>query len=606
MTARPPAFVALTQRGVELARTIAAQLATGDVHGFAKRIDGADVAFADTAAHLARLFRDGRPIVGLCPAGILIRALAPHLADKGHEPPVLCVAEDGSTVVPLLGGHRGANELARQISEVLGVVPALTTASDLFLGFAIDDPPEGWRVGNRAATKGVTADLLSGAPVRLIDELSETIDTSWLELSSSSAGRTSVRLTERTAASGELVLCLHPATLALGVGCERGALAEELARFAGEMIETSEFSPDSIACVATIDLKENEPAIRELAHSLGKPLVLFPPGRLEQETPRLANPSEYVYRTVGCHGVAEGAALAAAGSTAALVMEKTADGRATLALARAPTIIQPYAEGRPPGWLAIVGIGPGDPAWRAPEATDAIGAATDIVGYGLYLDLVADIAAGKAGHDYPLGRERERVETALELAAQGKGVCLISSGDAGIYGMASLVFEVIEETAVEAWRRLDVRVIPGISAMHAAAARAGAPLGHDFCAISLSDLMTPWEAIERRLRAAAEADFVVVLYNPVSKRRRQGLPRAREILMAQRGGATPVVVARSLGRSGEEVRHITLAELEIDQADMLSLVLVGNSDTRRTPRAQGGSWTYTPRGYGAAHAKAAS
>ena len=606
MTGRTPVLVALTQRGAALAQTIGAALGSTEIHGYAARVDTADVTFTDAAKHLARLFREGRPIIGLCSTGILIRAIGPNLGDKKSDPPVVCVAEDGSAVVPLLGGHRGANKLAQQVADALGVRPALTTASDLSLGFALDEPPAGWRVGNRAAARSIAADLLSGAPVRLVNELPETVDTAWLTIPAADQGDAAIRLTERAVAKDEIALCLHPGTLALGVGCERGIGADDLARLTEAMISASGFSLDSIACIATIDIKENEPAIRDLARRLDKPLVLFAAPRLERETPRLANPSDYVFRTVGCHGVAEGAALAAAGSGAALVVEKTSGERATLAIARAPSIIEPYAEGRPPGWLAIVGIGPGERAWRAPEAAEAIAASSDLVGYGRYLDLIADLAAGKTRHEYALGEERARVEAALELAAQGKGVGLVSSGDAGVYGMASLVFEVLEETTVEAWRRLDVRVVPGISAMHAAAARAGAPLGHDFCAISLSDLLTPWDVIKRRLAAAASSDFVVTLYNPVSKRRRHGLPRAREILLASRSGSTPVIVARNLGRPGEEMLHTTLAELEIDHADMLSLVIVGNSETRRVANAHGGTWTYTPRGYGGVRRKAAS
>ena len=606
MTGRQPVFVALTPRGATLAQTIRTALGSGEVHGFAKRVDNAGHTFADPAAHIARVFREGRPIIGICSAGILIRALGAHLGGKNQDPPVVCVAEDGSAVVPLLGGHRGGNELARQIADTLGVRPALTTASDISLGFALDEPPDGWRVGNLAAAKSVAADLLSGAPVRLVNELPATVDTSWLTIPPGEEDGAAVRLTERALTGDETALCLHPGILALGVGCEHGVPTDDLSRLADGMISASGFSSESIACIATIDIKEGEPAIRDLARRFGKPLVLFSPDRLEQETPRLANPSEYVYRTVGCHGVAEGAALAAAGPKATLVVEKVAASRVTLALSRAPSIIQPYADGRPPGSLTVVGIGPGDSAWRAPEAAEAIDAATDLVGYGLYLDLVGDLAANKIRHDYPLGQERKRVEASLGLAALGKHVCLISSGDAGIYGLASLVFEVLEETPVEAWRRLDIRVVPGISAMQAAAARAGAPLGHDFCAISLSDLMTPWDVIERRLRAAADGDFVVVLYNPVSKRSRHGLPRARKILLASRSGSTPVIVARNLGRSGEDVRHITLSELEIDQADMLSLVVIGNSETRCVANGRGGSWIYTPRGYGAARTKAAS
>jgi cobalt-precorrin 5A hydrolase/precorrin-3B C17-methyltransferase len=158
--------------------------------------------------------------------------------------------------------------------------------------------------------------------------------------------------------------------------------------------------------------------------------------------------------------------------------------------------------------------------------------------------------------------------------------------------MASPLFELLEHEGDPAWKRIQITVAPGISALQAAAARAGAPLGHDFCAISLSDLLTPWAVIERRLQAAAEGDFVVALYNPVSKRRREALPKARDILLAHRPAETPVIIARNLGRPGEAVRRIELAALETDDVDMLTVLIVGSSQTRAMD-----DWVYTPRGY---------
>jgi cobalt-precorrin 5A hydrolase/precorrin-3B C17-methyltransferase len=209
------------------------------------------------------------------------------------------------------------------------------------------------------------------------------------------------------------------------------------------------------------------------------------------------------------------------------------------------------------------------------------------------------LATGKVQHAFDLGAEEARVAHALDLAADGRDVALISSGDAGIYAMATLVFELIERGGRPDWARLDITGLPGISAMQVAAARIGAPLGHDFCAISLSDLLTPWPAIERRLRAAAEGDFVVALYNPVSQRRKHQLAAARDILLKSRPAETPVVLGRNLGRPGEELRTATLAQLEPAEVDMLTVVLIGASTTRAIARPDGGQWIYTPRGYAA-------
>ena len=237
--------------------------------------------------------------------------------------------------------------------------------------------------------------------------------------------------------------------------------------------------------------------------------------------------------------------------------------------------------------------------WRTPEAGRLIAAADEVVGYDLYLDLVAGLVPAAKRTTFPLGQETERCAYALEQAGKGRNVALISSGDAGIYAMAALVEELVADGQVtDAASRVPVTVAPGISALQAAAARIGAPLGHDFCTISLSDLLTPWNAIEGRVRAAAEGDFVIAFYNPVSRRRRTQLADARAILLQHRPADTPVVLASNLGREEEQVRVTTLADLRVDDVDMLTLVLVGASSTR-TRTAQGRTRVFTPRGYAA-------
>jgi cobalt-precorrin 5A hydrolase/precorrin-3B C17-methyltransferase len=353
-------------------------------------------------------------------------------------------------------------------------------------------------------------------------------------------------------------------------------------------------APAALATVVSIDLKSDEPAVHALARHFGVPARFFPAARLLEETPRLANPSDLVFRETGCWGVAEGAALAAAGSAARLILPKRKSARATLAVAEAPAPFDGAAVGRKRGRLTVVGIGPGMAAWRTPEASAALVEAEHLVGYGLYLDLLGPLAEGKTRHETGLGDETGRARRALDLAASGASVALVSSGDAGIYGLATLVFELLEREERPDWRRIELAVAPGISALQAAAARAGAPLGHDFCAISLSDLLTPWPAIEARLNAAAAADFVVALYNPRSQRRRDQLAAARRIFLDHRPADTPVLLARNLGRDEEHVTVVSLAEFDPDAVDMLTLVLIGASSTRRVA---GTPWIYTPRGY---------
>jgi cobalt-precorrin 5A hydrolase/precorrin-3B C17-methyltransferase len=393
------------------------------------------------------------------------------------------------------------------------------------------------------------------------------------------------------------MLILHPTTLAIGVGCERGVPSEEVSALVARCLEESGLSPFSVAGIFSIALKAAEPAIHAVAQSLGVPARFFDAPALLAETPRLSERSEIVFRETGCWGVAEGAALAAAGPEATLVVAKQRSARATCAVARSPRIIEAAAQGRARGRLAVVGIGPGAAAGRTAEAERAIRAATDIVGYRLYLDLLGTLARGKTLHAFALGEEEARVRAALALAAEGRDVALVSSGDAGIYAMGSLVFELIERSENADWARVEVASYPGVSAMQVAAARLGAPLGHDFCAISLSDLLTPWPVIETRLKAAAAGDFVVAFYNPVSQRRRTQLAAARDILLAARPGETPVAIARNLGRDGEAVEITTLAALDPVDVDMLSIVLVGSRATRLVARPDGGRWMYTLRGY---------
>jgi precorrin-3B C17-methyltransferase len=249
------------------------------------------------------------------------------------------------------------------------------------------------------------------------------------------------------------------------------------------------------------------------------------------------------------------------------------------------------------GRLAIVGLGPGPAHWIAPEAMQALAAATDIIGYQPYLDRLPE-RLGQCRHGTDNRAERDRAQHALTLAAQGRQVAVVSGGDPGIFAMAAAVFEAID-TGEPAWRELDVTVVPGISAMQAAAARLGAPLGHDFCAISLSDNLKPWGIVARRLRAAAAGDFVIALYNPASKARPDQIHLAFDLLRGCKAPTTPVAFARAVGRPDERIVVTTLADADPSVAGMSTLVLIGSSETRFVERPGRAPWLLTPRSYGA-------
>jgi cobalt-precorrin 5A hydrolase/precorrin-3B C17-methyltransferase len=413
-----------------------------------------------------------------------------------------------------------------------------------------------------------------------------------------------ITVSDRKTDRGAFDLVYAPATLCLGLGCERGADPAEAVALAESVLAEAQLEPKALAGVWSIDLKADEPAVHAVAAHFGVEARFFDSAVLEAEKERLEHPSEIVFAEVGCHGVAEGAALAAGGSRASLVVPKRKSVHVTCALSRRPEPADDAQRGRSRGTLFIVGIGPGMADWRSPEVTKMIERSDDLVGYSLYLDLLGSLAAGKQRHDFDLGKEEARVRHAMELAGTGRTVALVCSGDAGIYAMATLAFELLDrgrssEGLSDAAGRIEIAVSPGISALQAAAARAGAPLGHDFCTISLSDLLTPWPDIERRVKAAAEGDFVIAFYNPVSKRRRTQLAYAREELLKHRPADTPVILATSLGRDGETIRIVQLDALEVDDVDMLTVVIVGSSNTRAVKAGDGRTWVYTPRGYAA-------
>lgn len=589
-----PVIVTVTEAGAATAERAAAAVAGRVV------ATGADA--APTAETLRALFAAGTPIIGVCAAGILIRALAPLVGAKQSDPPVIAVSADGASVAPLLGGHHGANDLAERLATALGGHAAITTLSETSHGAALDAPPPGWRL---AATADQVKRLAAAAP--LAEAITVEGAGPWAEQLAGAFGVSpepspgGAVLVEARRGGEVARVAYHAQRYALGVGCARGCPAAELEGLARETLAAAGVDPAAVAGVFSIDVKADEAAVLTVAGALKAPMRFFTAEELEREAPRLATPSEVVFAEVGCHGVAEGAALAGAGPEARLVAPKRKTAMATVAIAEAPApILEPA--GRARGRLSVIGIGPGQSDWRTPEASKLVAEAEELVGYGLYIDLLGPLGAHKPRADFPLGGEEDRCRYALEEAGKGRDIALICSGDAGIYAMGALVMELIDRGGgpggvSPAARRAELVMAPGITALQAASARAGALIGHDFCAISLSDLLTPRDDILKRLEAAAAGDFVVAFYNPVSKRRRDLLATAREILLAHRPGDTPVLLAHSLGRPEERLERRRLDQLSVDEVDMLTVVLVGSAQSRCFDTGDGGWRMYTPRGY---------
>jgi cobalt-precorrin 5A hydrolase/precorrin-3B C17-methyltransferase len=349
--------------------------------------------------------------------------------------------------------------------------------------------------------------------------------------------------------------------LVAGVGCSTDASVDDVFDL---LVDTLDGRVPAL--IATIDRR------RELLQALGLPIVAFTPDQLDAVD--VPNPSDAVRAAVGSASVAEAAALLGAGDDAELVTPKRKSPTATVAVAR-----------RRAGAVAVVGLGPGHRAHRTPAAGDAVRTADVVIGYDPYVDQAADLLRpGQEVIRSPIGAEIVRAKQAVAEAEAGRRVALVCSGDAGVYAMASLVLELAPE--------VDVEVVPGVTAALAAAAILGAPLGHDHASISLSDHLTPWPVIEARLRATADADLVVALYNPRSARRSWQLDAARALLLARRAPDTPVGVVVDAARAGQAASITTLGDLDATTVGMTSIVVVGNSATRIVNGRM-----VTPRGY---------
>ena len=555
------------------------------------------------AAHLAQVWEDatlypGKPsealraawadcdrIVVFLAAGAAVRIAAPLLADKRRDPGIVCVDDAGRYAVALAGGHAGgANDLAARVAEALGAEPIITTASESLGLQALDSFGEdiGFRVEEGSDLAGVGATLVSGDTVRLVSErrwplgpLPENVVKRVEDAPDENACEDA---TARLVVSDRLVdqpgpgcVVYRPPSLVVGVGCSRGASEDEILTLVRSTLRAARLSAKSVAALASVDVKADEPGLLRAAESLGVQ-VRF---RSAEELSRVEvpNPSSVVEGAVGTPSVAEASVIAAG---ADLVVEKQKSRNATAAVGRLPVR----------GKLRLVGLGPGTDALIPPMAREALIRSEVVVGLEQYVERVRHLLRpGTSIVTLPLGDEIARAEKALAAARVGGSAALVSSGDVGVYAMASPALEL-------AGADVDVEVIPGITAAQAAASLLGSPLGHDHCSISLSDLLTPWEIIETRVKAAAAGDFVVSLYNPRSKGRDWQLGKVQSILLDQRPPDTPVGIVKNAYREDAEVSLTTLSSLRPEDVDMLTVLVIGSSRTKLVAGRM-----VTPRGY---------
>ena len=561
MTPSTPAIVILGQGALATARRIQQLYPTAQIHGLAGRVEGADCSYQEFGTTLRELYQQDTPIIALCAAGIVIRTLAPLLLEKGAEPAVLAVAEDGSAVVPLLGGLGGVNVMAREIAAALQVAAAITTSGELRFGTCLLNPPSGYALADLELGKRFVSDLLAGHSVR-IEGAAPWLDQAQLPQDPQAQRSIHVGSAERVASANELLI--YPRSVAVAVSAQ----LEDLPNAVRAALQQAGVAQQALACLLAADTEMASARLREAALELGVPLRFVAAQKDLGELARQALPQATI---------------------------SSANG---LAIARAEQPLDVAQIGRQRGRLAVIGLGPGAAELMVPAVKAELARATDVLGYETYVRMAGPFRDDQVQHCTDNREEMQRARHAFRLAAEGRSVIVVSSGDPGVFAMAAAVLEALHESTDPAWHNVELEILPGVSASLATAAQAGAPLGHDFCVMSLSDNLKPWSIIEKRLDLAAEADLALAFYNPISRARPWQLGRALEIVALHRSAATPVVLGRDIGRPGQTLRVTTLGQLTPDQVDMRTMVLVGSSTTCTFPKAEGGEWVYTPRWYG--------
>lgn len=562
--------------------------------------------------HLTTIWPQYRGFIFCLATGAVVRLIAPFLEDKTTDPAIVVVDQLGQFVISLSSGHLGgADRLTQIIATYLYATPILTGSAHALQLPSIDTLglSFGWKRG-RGDWNQVAAVIARNEPVEVIQEVGLTLWQNNLPVGHqfyfdqtekvNAKARIWIGFTERKflLTANFAKIQWHPRVLWVGVGCERGTSQQVIASGIDQVFQNFHLAKQSIAGIGTIDIKADEIGLIELCKAENWPLRTFSAEDLGQVN--VPTPSAVVHNEVGTPSVAEAAAILAAEQLGInreieprLLIKKqifrleNEPGAVTIAVAVAPV----EYTGRD-GKLFLIGVGPGDLSQITPAAKVAINQADVVIGYSLYLNLISSLFSPNQIIDKSeITQERYRAKRAISLAKFGFNVAVVSSGDCGIYGMAGLVLEQLQKDKWDG-KKPSVQVFPGISALQAAAARVGAPLMHDFCAISLSDLLTPWDVIEKRLKAAAMADFVTAIYNPKSQSRLEQIVKAQQIFLEYRHAETPVSIVRSAFRDDEEVTITTLGKMLDTSIDMLTVLIIGNQSTRTH-----GNWMITPRGY---------
>ncbi len=534
--------------------------------------------------------------------GASIRLINSLLSSKEKDPGVIVIDKKGSKIIPIIGAHQSnIQNIAFQLSNLFEgeIIETNNSLDQNFLNIDSFGNQWGWKRSGNIADWSKLVIKQSNNKEIYCNQLSG--NNLW---KNSEAGNNITQLSEKDSEQkkssfhisifGNHKNTWHPPTLWIGLGCERNTSKELIEDSLQSFLASNNLSPLSIAGFASVDLKKDEKAFLEISKEKNLPIKFFTSVELSKiNTP---NPSNVVLNEIGTPSVAEAACIMAAGEGSKLLKEKKifksidsskiTFGAVTIAIAQSKNQYSPLT-----GEIHIIGSGPGDISYLTNDARKALSKCSIWIGYKMYLDLIKPLKRkDQVLIESNLTEERERCEKAIKLAEEGIKIALISSGDSGFYGMAGLLLELIQKVNKDF--RPSFEIHPGISSMQLAAALGGAPLMNDFCSISLSDKLTPWESIEKRIAGALLGDFVIAIFNPQSLERNWQLKRAIELCLEYRLGNTPVLLGRQLGRENQSKRFFTLDSMPLKDIDMLSIIIIGNSKTTLIDEI-----FLTPRGY---------
>lgn len=533
-----------------------------------------------------------------------IRLISPLLISKEKDPGVIVIDKKFSKIIPLIGIHQTiCYQIALKLANLFDGDLVMTNNSIFEKSLDLDAFGRNWG-WNRSGSINDWSDLvIKQSNKKQIFVKQYSGNKVWKE---SESGKKIKYLTNKDKIEREEYtffistknyhrVAWHPKTLWIGIGCERGTSVKFIEDCINKLFLKYKLSFFSIAGLATVDIKKDEKALIDITKTKNWPIKFFKnEDLLKVEVP---NPSKIVFDEIGTFSVAEAASLLACGNEGGqIVIEKNIfknkdpsgknSGAVTLAIAESKQQFSPER-----GFVHVIGSGPGALSYLTGESKAALSQCSIWIGYKRYLDLLNPLRRDdQIRINSELTQEKQRCAEAIRLAQQGIKVALISSGDAGIYGMAGLLIELIQK--LDTQFRPSFAIHPGISSLQLAAALAGAPLMNDFCAISLSDKLTPWETIKKRINGALVGDFVVVIFNPQSHDRNWQLRTTIEMFLKFRSKTTPVLVARQVGRNQQKKRIFNLDTIPIDEIDMLSIVIIGNSSTKLV-----NNFLISPRGY---------